>query len=81
MLHVEQQARQLFFDDAIALANLGLQSGPVKHRYVAAAVTNKTGTLQIPGGLGYAFPAHAERAGDELLRDDQFIRRHTIKRQ
>jgi len=38
------------------------------------SIAKSIGVLQLAGGLGHAFAAHAEHAGDQLLRHDQLAR-------
>lgn len=75
---IGQQAVHFLLDDRVAFARAGLQSGTIKHGDVAATVTDKAGTLQFPGGFCNSFPAHAQHAGDQFLRHDQFVARQTI---
>jgi len=72
MPYISQQASQFLPDHAVAFAGAGFQSGAIKDCNVAAAVTDEAGALQISGGLRNAFPSHAEHAGDQFLRHDQF---------
>src|SRR5665647_1378733 len=69
--HIAQQAIQFLFNHGIAFARVGLKSCPIKHHNVATSVTDKTVIPQFPGGLGHAFSAHTERAGDLFLRHNQ----------
>ena len=66
-------------DYLIAFTGVGFQSRPVKYRDVATAVANQTGALQFSGGFRDALAANAERAGNQFLGNDQFIRGQAIK--
>ena len=71
---IREQAIELRCDGLVALAGPLLQSGPVKHSDVTAAVMNTTSLLQFPGGLRDALAAHPEHAGNQFLCQSQFIR-------
>ena len=79
MLHIGQQAAQFIPDHRIAFARMGLQSGSINYRDVAAAIADESGVLQFSGGLRNSFPAHTEHAGDQFLRDDQIMRWEAVK--
>lgn len=68
-------------DYPVAFTSALLQSQPVEHRDMTAAVTDQTGALQMPGSFRDAFAAYTEHAGDQFLCNGQFIRRQTIQRQ
>ena len=53
----------------VAPAGRGLESAPVEHGDVAAAVADQAGALQGTRRLGDADPADTEHQGQEFLRD------------
>lgn len=81
LTYIAQQTIVFVFDHRVALTHARLQARPVKHGDVAAAVANEPRLLQMPGGFGDAFAAHAEHAGNQFLRHGQFIRGQAIEGQ
>ena len=78
---VVEQAVKFFLDYLVTLAGMGLQASSIQRRDVTAAVTDQAFALQISGRFGDAFAAHAEHAGNQLLRYSQFIGGQPIKGQ
>ena len=70
-----QQPSHLVLDGCITLASAGLQTGPIRYVDVPASILYEAYLLQATRGLGDAFAAHTEQAGDQILRDGQFLRR------
>src|SRR6185312_11220027 len=62
-----QQAVGFLLDHGIALAAELFQARPVQHCNVSTLIGDHTELLQLAGGLGDAFAAHAEHVSDELL--------------
>ena len=71
--YIAQQTIVFFFNHRIAFTRARLQIRSVQHADVATAVANTAHFLQMPGGLGDAFTPHAEQAGNQFLRHDQFV--------
>src|SRR6188768_2863918 len=60
-------------DYRITLARHRLESRPVEHRDLAAAVLDDLERLQLPGSFRDAFPSYAQHVRDELLRHLQLV--------
>jgi len=56
--NVREQAIEFRLDPCVALANGLFQARPIKDLDAATAVADKSGPLQIPGGLGNPFAPH-----------------------
>src|SRR5258706_5252902 len=78
---IGQQAAQFIPDHRVAFAGAGLQSGALEHFNSAAAIVDEACALQPASGRRDALAAHAEHAGDQLLRHDHLARADAIDRQ
>jgi hypothetical protein len=76
---VGQETIELRLYHLVALAGPRLQTGAIEHGDLAAAVIDQPGVLQLPGGLGDAFAAHAEHsAGKQETDYGYLLRAHEI---
>src|SRR5436190_24163394 len=78
--HVGKQAAEFAFHHAVALAGARFEPCSLQYGEVTAATLDDAGLLQPAGGLGDAFAAHAQHAGDHFLRHDHLAGGHAIKR-
>ena len=73
-----EQALKLVFDYTVALTDGLFYFLPIENLDVPPVVANRSHILQPTGGDGHAFAAHAQHIGNQCLRHDKFIRRHTV---
>src|SRR6476660_9508829 len=78
---VRQQPIEFLLYNLVALAGSHLQTRPIAHCDVAAAVFDEPVELQLARCLGDGLAAHAEHIGDELLSHAQFVGRQAIQAQ
>jgi hypothetical protein len=78
---IGQETIKLRLDDVVALARPRLQTRAIEHCDPASLVTYQPGVLQLPGGFGDAFTAHAEHVGNQFLCHGEFVRCQTIQAQ
>jgi hypothetical protein len=77
--HVQQQTVILALSDLVALAGVVFQALAVQYSDVAAAVLDQAFVLQLAGGGGDAFAAHAQHDGDQFLGHFQLIAGRTVQ--
>ena len=68
-----QEAIAFFLHHRITLATQLFQLWPVEYRDLPTDVTDDTELVQLAGGFGDPFTAHAEHVGDELLGHGQVV--------
>src|ERR1700680_2294434 len=68
-----QETIALFLNHGITLATQLFQPRPVQYRDLSTDVADNTELVQLAGGFGDAFTAHAEHIGDELLGHGQLV--------
>lgn len=76
---IGEQAVEFRLDRLVTLAGPFLQPGPVQYGNVPAAVADKPGALQFPGGFRDALATYSQRTGDQFLRQGQFIRGRAVQ--
>src|SRR6202521_59477 len=79
--NVRQETIELRLDHLVALTGPRLQARAIEHRDLASLVTDQPGVLQLAGGFGNAFAAHAQHVGDQFLGHGEFVRLQTIEAQ
>src|SRR6202790_3165297 len=78
---VGQETIELRLDHLVALARPRLQTRAIEHGDPASLVTDQPSALQLPGGFGDAFTAHAQHIGDQFLGHGELVRLQTIQTQ
>src|SRR5688572_8036359 len=71
--YIAEQAIKLLLYYVVTLTCLAFKRGSVEHLNVTAAVAYQSRALQIPGGLGHTFAAHAEHVRDQFLGHGEFV--------
>src|SRR6202158_5835276 len=78
---VGQETIELRLDHLVALTGPRLQAWAIEHGDPASLVTDQPSALQLPGGFGGAFTAHAQHVGDQFLGHGELVRLQTIETQ
>src|ERR1700676_4042779 len=76
---VGQETIELRLYYLVALTGPRLQTRAIEHADPASLVTDQPGVLQLPGGFGDAFAAHAQHVGDQFLGHGEFVRLQAIE--
>src|SRR6202521_4792347 len=76
---VGQETIELRLDHLVALTRPRLQARAIEHGDSASLRTDQPSALQLPGGFGDAFTAHAQHVGDQFLGHGKFVRLQTIE--